>query len=422
MTKEKELGQPGNSDPIEAQGNNQIVYMVPNKGSEDDEIDFFQLLLPLLKYKVQILLFLIIGILFGIGILWYKITIESVVESEKKHKSYQSVVANLQEKKRFMIEDFNSSINRIKSGSSILQIDGAQYRFSNKNNPEEVKTIDIDSYQSIGNKIEKDTLNQNPSDSEKDFEIILRIKRVNIDLLKQELKEAYTNYFVLNENLEGLEFHKKSNLTKTYVLIEEKQNYSPNSQQKSEVLNKKIEELRKNLLKIEDKKQETTFYIKSLNHKINFIHQTLSDDIKFETSQTEIPLKIWNDIKAQAVDGAKEQQEDILKIAFEIEVLEKEITKFKLMAYIFENNLKIPLDAFDWPALKAFGETETGSAKVYPIMEIGKKKILIISFILSLFIGILSVYIRVFFKRAGDKEEFKSQKQEFTDAIKRWKL
>ena len=72
-----------NIQPIEPE-KSQIVYMMPQQEFEEDEIDLFQLLLPPLKYKLQILIFLIVGVLFGIAYLWYKATIESAAIIEHR--------------------------------------------------------------------------------------------------------------------------------------------------------------------------------------------------------------------------------------------------------------------------------------------------------------------------------------------------
>ena len=49
-------------------GKNQIVYMMPQQDFEEDEIDLRQLFLPLLKYKTQIALCTLLGLLIIIGV------------------------------------------------------------------------------------------------------------------------------------------------------------------------------------------------------------------------------------------------------------------------------------------------------------------------------------------------------------------
>ena len=46
----------------------QVIYMMPHPESAEDEIDLWQLLLPFVRYKVQILIFLVLGIILGTGI------------------------------------------------------------------------------------------------------------------------------------------------------------------------------------------------------------------------------------------------------------------------------------------------------------------------------------------------------------------
>ncbi len=45
--------------------NRSVVYMMPSQEIEEDTIDLWQLFLPLVKYKIQILLFLIVGTIIG---------------------------------------------------------------------------------------------------------------------------------------------------------------------------------------------------------------------------------------------------------------------------------------------------------------------------------------------------------------------
>ncbi len=47
-----------------------VVYVMPPQETDTDAIDYWQLFLPLIKYKVQILLFLLLGTIVGIAIPW----------------------------------------------------------------------------------------------------------------------------------------------------------------------------------------------------------------------------------------------------------------------------------------------------------------------------------------------------------------
>ena len=411
--------------PIAAE-KSQIVYMMPHQEFEEDEIDLFQLLLPPLRYKLQILIFLIFGIIIGIGVTWYKTTIQYTSELDEKYLGTQSEINFLEEKKQFALEDFFSSIQRIDGENQILKIVGAQYRFTNKNEPEKTRVIELDSYQDMANigtdtdASRKDTQKDTPKETDKDFEILLRTESVKTESLKQELNQSYKGYFELKDKLADLEYQKKANLAKTYVLVEEKQK-SPLISEK-ENLNQQILDLRKNYLKIEDQTQISLKKVTEFKHELEYIHKTLAENVFFETTQNEIPWKIWNDIKAQTNNGEKKRQKEIQEIALEIEEINTEITQFSLIGYIYKNNLKLPLDAFEWPALEAMGEQNKSKPKVYTTTGIGKSKILIISFIIALFIGIASVYIRAFLKKAGEKGEFNPQKQELTKALKNWKL
>ena len=109
-------------------------------------------------------------------------------------------------------------------------------------------------------------------------------------------------------------------------------------------------------------------------------------------------------------------------MAGEVVGFNAEISKFNLMGYIYQNSLELPLDAFNWPALKAIAEEKEAPVKKYAIKGIGKKKILIISFMIALFIGIISVYIRAFVNKAGEKGAFTAQKRELIENLKSWKL
>lgn len=413
----------------------QIVYMMPHQEFEEDEIDLFQLLLPPLKYKVQILIFLIVGVIIGIGVTWYKTTIHYTSALDEKYLATRSEIKFLEEKKQFALEDFFSSIQRINGENQILKIVGAQYRFTNKNEPDKTRIFELDSYQDMANIGEEDSNENADEDSnkdskktpkttsanlDKDFEILLRTEKVKAESLKQELNQSYKTYFNLKDKQTDLGYQKKANLATTYVLIEEKRKSQLSNEK--ETFNRQILDLRKNYLKIENQIQESLTEVTDLKHEIEYIHKTLADNVFFNTTQNEIPWKIWNDIKSQTKNGEKKQQKEIKEIAFEIEEINTEITKFNLIGYIYQNNLKLPLDAFEWPALEAIGERDKAKPKTYTTNGTGKSKILIISFIIALFIGIASVYIRAFLKKAGEKGEFNPQKQELTKALKSWKL
>lgn len=405
-----------NIQPIEPE-KSQIVYMMPQQDFEEDEIDLFQLLLPPLRYKLQILIFLIMGILIGVGYLWYKATIDSAAEIEAKTESYKLEIKNLQEQKQFAREDFFSAIERIKGEDPVLQIVGAQYRFSNKDAPEEVRKIEIKSYQEMTN-----IGVARPGDAKDQFEVILHIKRFKINELMSELKALYDRYFSLQDKLAELEYQKKVNMALTFLHLEEKQKLLADKGANIGKIEQEIAEHRKEFLAFEDRKKEVFVELTDLNHEIEYIHKTLSENVYFETVQSKIPWEVWNDIKAQTKNGEKQEQGAIKAMAGKVVSFNAEINKFNLMDYIYENQLKIPLDAFDWPALKAISETKTEKQKVYPTMGIGKRKILVISFLIALFVGIISAYIRAFVKNAGEKGTFKNQKQELLENLKSWEL
>lgn len=404
-----------NIQPVDP-GKNQIVYMMPQQDFEEDEIDLFQLLLPPLRYKLQILIFLIVGVLCGIAVLWYKTTVQSVAEIEGKYEQYQTEIKNLQEKKQFAVEDFFSAVKRVSGEDLVLQIVGAQYRFTDKNDPTNVRTIEIDSYQEMAN-IGKTT----PGDAENQFDVTLRIKSLKTKELMQEISGYYNQFFKLQEKLAELEYQKKVTLALTFIHLEEKQELLV-ERKNTDDINKQIAEHRKDYLEFEDSAKEVSSELTELKHKIDYIHKTLSENVYFETAQNEIPWEVWNDIKAQTKNGEKQEQAAIIAMASKVVGFNAEINKFNLMSYIYQNSLKIPLDAFDWPALKAIAEVKAEKAKVFPTVGVGKRKILIISFIVALFVGIVSVYIRAFVKNAGEKGAFKAQKQELLENLKSWKL
>jgi len=373
--------------------------------------------LPPLKYKVQILIFLLVGVLFGTAVLWYKTTIEPVTEIEALQNSYQLEIKNLLEEKQFATEDLYAAIKRIKREDSVLQIVGAQYRFPDKDDPQKVKTIEIDSYQEMTN-VGKTA----PGDTQERFEVILRIKSLKVNDLMQQLKEYYIRYLSLQENLAALEYQKKVSLALTFILIEEKQKQLLKEGQDIIAIEQQIEEQRNNYLEIEDQKMELQIELTDLKHELTYTHKTLAENIYFETAQKNIPWEIWNDIKAQTQNGENKEQTIISEMARKVIRYNAEIYKYNLMDYIYQNDLRLPLDAFEWPALKEIGEADKKVVKQYPTSGIGKKKILIISFIIALFAGIISVYIRVFVNKAGEKGAFKAQKQELAEALKSWKL
>jgi hypothetical protein len=65
-----ESNTPSKDTPSDNPDRQPVVYVMPPQEIDTDEIDFWQLFLPLIKYKVQIILFLLLGTIVGIAIPW----------------------------------------------------------------------------------------------------------------------------------------------------------------------------------------------------------------------------------------------------------------------------------------------------------------------------------------------------------------
>jgi hypothetical protein len=63
-----ESNKPSTQTPTTHSDRQPVVYVMPPQQTHGDEIDLWQLFLPLLKYKVQIILFLLMGALVGIAL------------------------------------------------------------------------------------------------------------------------------------------------------------------------------------------------------------------------------------------------------------------------------------------------------------------------------------------------------------------
>lgn len=412
--------------PIEDKEKKQIVYMVPSTDFEEDEIDLWQLFLPLVKYKLQILLFLIVGIAIGVGWNWKKnqsnqgidnrFIIGDLSRTTEVKKSFEAKLKFLELEKEVLYAKLMEAIDRIPDDKQVLRIVAAEYQYRLLDKPEATKTVILDKTELLNPNL----MNTNPVD----YTVFLIVERADTSELKKDLIKNYEDYIKLAASAESI----KINRSKVLNAL---------AQSDLKAKEQKTEDLKKASLLIKSNKENPQIDV--LNYQIitntneakkkmaeaTNILNTYVDNVFFETNNSKIPLTVWNDFKKQFHNNIKDsdmveyQQAEKIKVSFQAYLdMVLNIESYKAALHLSNDeskNIKTIKEIL--PKLKE--DPAFAQPKAYKIVN----KYSAVAVLVALFIGIVSVYLRLFFSKIKiEGGGFEKRKQEFIEALRFWKL
>ncbi|MBT4263369.1 MAG: hypothetical protein HOD85_04075 [Deltaproteobacteria bacterium] len=385
----------------------QLVYMMPQQDFDEDEIDLWQLFLPLIKYKVQILLFLMVGLVIGLGYPLYKKpqAPQQTTSIKSMSESIGNTLMRLTEELELGKQDLFSLIDQTQADGKQLLITGAEYQYTTKDNPGKVQIIKLDTFRDL-----KTTTTQAGT-----HDLILTIESLPTTEMIKQLKNAYSELLKLDQVL--LILNQKRKIGQINVFTRTNGKDAPTIDSKN-----KNGDFQTNLAGF----PRLRYAI--LQSKIQSLHDTLSAPVYFEFKHNKVPWAIWKDIKAQLKEEEEEEDKEkkmhqnvIKKKAETLKSKTAEISKYQMMDYLITNNLKLPVDRFNWPSVAAV-QSFLSPPTMTTTAPISSKKVLLICIAIALLLGIFSVYLRVFAGNLSRREGFEKQRQEFMKAFKHWKL
>jgi len=309
-----------------------MVYMIPNQDFEEDEIDLWQLFLPLIKYKLQILLFLIIGLVIGLGYPWYKKQqIAQISDKDQIKTTLERLNLELNEGKQKLL----SFVDQTPANGSQLHIAGAEYQYTTRENPGEVRIIKLDTFREP-----KITSNADPTNSP---DLILTVESLPTTEIIKKLKNAYSQLFYLDQEI--LAANLKNKIEQRKIYIEENSREALPRSSVSREVDSRPEQTEKLRLK------QTTLQIQIQN-----LHKELSYPVYFELKYKKVPWSIWKGLKTQLKEEEEEEAKHQKAISMQAAVLKKlvaKIEKYQVMDYLLTNNIHLPAEAFQGSSIKA---------------------------------------------------------------------
>ena len=388
MTDETQTEKTRNKD------DHQVVYVMPAQ-DVDDEIDFWQLILPLVKYKIQILLFLLAGFIFGLGFSWYQNREKSIAALTPKidyAQELKKAEGKLETSKSMLFD----TIDQIQENIQLLEITGAEYYYPSKNLKERI-TFNLEAFQWF-----------NPPFVQNKYGMNLTVKLTSTSELKHALKTNYTKIEKINQQISILDFERKKNLVKLNLSETEE--------------SQKFREVENELKKLQHQYHQTLFRIRLIQH-------SLADRLYFDIDHNKIPLNIWSDLVQQSRVGLKDSLTPEFQQIQKIRQLEKEmmsaredVDKFQMILYLTQNTVHLTAESYNWPSVLALADSIKIQPKPKSTQLKISKKILLSGVLLSFFLGVASVFLRVFIRRAHKIEDYDNKKNELKNALKYWKL
>lgn len=369
----------GNSD---ASGEKQVVYMMPAPDLEEDEIDLWQLILPLIRYKLQILIFLFIGLAVGIGypMLKTRQTEATVPSSEALASRIQNTENRLQREKAALA----SQIQSIPDGKTIERAVSVELRFSSLDNPSSVRTIRL--HPTFPISVSSADMHSPNS------EILVITQSETTEAIKRQLAARYDELFSLENEITALALDSINRGLET-LKARENPDISP-------------------VQPLEEKTRERDLFLAETER----FNQSLVESIRVEIPSNRIPLHFWQVLRKQ--EGTDNQQlfEGIHKQATSVLSLYTDARQAKALHILSSEDETTLKRMRQLPYVQGF---ILAPAAAPPSIN---RKVLWISLVIALFLGIFSVYVRVLLSQMARNKEMGRYRQEFFDALKTWKL
>jgi hypothetical protein len=422
----------GNEEPLRA-------YIQLPEDSENEEVNLWLFFLTLLKYKLQIALFLLIGLIIGLAVPWFEhMTNQSNVDilapapdlaegSLEKllsnfRQDYQARLTEYLKEKSDYLNKIYQRIDEIPEGKQILELKGAEYHYTVLDNLG--KLIIIKTNLSI---VLDPVVRKAPP---RDYQIVYNIAKTTTFSLKNRLKKAYKGLEEIDNEILLLDLkNRKKRLLQ--VLVEKESTHIPNlegktKEQKLSVLSKELAMLKSKIdfLKEEHKKRE---------FQKNLIQQTLAYQIPFDVPQKKkIPANLWHklgEVPNAGNVGYRYRTNEINKLYLSNRKADQVIQKLKMIDYIL--NSRVDLHEIDLPSVKELLQLKKGRTTKKKNKTHRKKdnaiytitnRFLVESLVIAFFIGLFSVYIRFIVVKIKEENTFEKYKSEFMEALKYWKI
>jgi hypothetical protein len=201
------------------------ILIVPPFKSKFTGLSSWELFLYPVKYKIQILLFVLAGVLFGLSLSWYKsrtsqipaqliaiqlqeeeilekiadlleeeeIDLELIMNPNDEHKlnNLETKLSSAIQKRQDLEKDLFDAINHLPDRDVLIEITGADYYFSFLDNEDEMNKIE---FNSIWN-----TELKTKNDKAENIEIVLKLKKVSSARLKSQLKRGYADLILIDQ-------------------------------------------------------------------------------------------------------------------------------------------------------------------------------------------------------------------------------
>ena len=392
-----------------------------NKKYSSDMIDLWQVILLLIKHKLQIFVFVMIGVVISSAIVWERERMSKATqlpeEINLKREYYTNVYEKLKYQKDKKLKKIFKLLNKIQSNKPISEIVAAQYTYKSIDHPDEFKKFNLTNFKSF-----------NPNFmriGSSNYHVNLLVKKSNTSVLKEELKSIYTDLSTKNQSI-GRIHQKKIDAFITYV-NDQKGNNDAETVDTKKLHKMFAASVRSDLSKWNSEIVDLEKAITDKVTKASKVLYSLSEQSYIDVNEDFIPLSVWMDLSNQVHRGRKFTSRQGYQIASEIALegnayLETvdSISRYFALKNIFNSNDRMSNE------LVAFIELELKSNKVFiekPEPPRYSNKVVYLFFTMCmLIVGSLSVFVRVYLESQKGNGKFVARKAELSSALRFWKI
>jgi hypothetical protein len=176
--------------------------------------------------------------------------------------------------------------------------------------------------------------------------------------------------------------------------------------------------------------------VKRINQ-VNLDQYTLSSQIYFKARGKRVPWRLWQNLnELSKINQIEENQvRKIHGTVLSFVSINEEIHKLQMMSYLSRKDINLPKNIPGWSSNIALAERKAlaekkASKKPTKIQSFDQKlmanidsnRFILLSLVVTFFLGVFSVYIRIFVGKIVKGSGFKQQRKELVEAIRFWKL
>lgn len=386
----------------------QVVYISPTEDIDENEIKFWDLFLPLFKYKLQLILFVVLGITFGFYLNLIRQKDKSIPTSNVTNQIefFYEQIKSKERQENHTLKKIINLVDNIEGNRKVLEVVSLEYRYETIDQLEKIKIIEFSDISWLD-------LNTKPFINFESNSFIT-VRHSTTLILKNKLKKAFTDYSELKKEMFELE----------NIRLEKTLDNPSNLNKTDNNIDIKIAELERG--------------INELAGLISYLMFSLSEGLFIELEQAKLPLSLWSDLSfqynASKLVGGIRRIKDINRRPGYQRI--KNI-RFNFNEYINIVKQQIDLSHFTLclEKVRDFGEAinaleayESGKTLILKkklresnVLKTNLKHLIIYGLIGAMF-GVLTIYARVFWVNAA-KSPFNNKKiDEIIDALKYWKI